>query len=758
MSKRISEPRAARPFMHRMRTSLAAIVLASYGLTAAYAATPSNGDKEPKLVARPLTPQEIKNHNLPADTQKSGGLFTVGTGIPVYLEAQVPIGTVVNGVAWSLEVQQQGSTAVLSESPLGADIPIYNPGDRAVRAVAGRKVLKPDLKGIYKVKATITTDTGELVVEHEVTGAHYVGVGTIAGANPSFPQCALCHKDKAQGWAATHHSSALARKIDGIGVSRFPENCVSCHSTGFDSAETANNGGFDDIAHKLEWSVPETLQPGNFDSMPAELKALSNVQCEVCHGPGSEHFGQKDRISVSTSSGDCGQCHDSAPYHTKNTEWNLSKHAVATRYPTGEGRESCVGCHSGIGFIDRIDGVALAERRTEWEAIVCATCHDPHEGKNPHQLRRVDDVTLMNGAKITEGGNGRICMNCHIARRDANSYVTKYSSHFGPHYGPQTDMLAGTNAIEYGKKIPSSGHLYAVPDSCATCHMQTLGKGDPANHLAGGHTYKVKWDKGTPGDPSDDVGLVNACVQCHGPVESLNFARQDYNGDGIVEGVQTEVEKVMQDLAMLLPPLNEPKVAVTADYTPAQLKAAYNYLFVQDDKSKGVHNTAYAVGIMKASIADLLGTPVAIADNDRDGLPDEWEIAEFGSLTAQSGQGDADGDGLTNLFEYSAGLKPNLVDSDGDGFNDAAELHAATDPANGADKPDATSKIYPAAEFVFFSETGKTYQVQAIQELGTGGWTNVSDPVKGSGDMVQMFISTREEGFKFYRVVEVSGN
>ena len=37
----------------------------------------------------------------------------------------------------------------------------------------------------------------------------------------------------------------------------------------------------------------------------------------------------------------------------------------------------------------------------------------------------------------------------------------------------------------------------------------------------------------------------------------------------------------------------------------AQLEAAYNWNFVSEDKSRGIHNTAYAVGLLKASIADL---------------------------------------------------------------------------------------------------------------------------------------------------------
>jgi hypothetical protein len=56
-----------------------------------------------------------------------------------------------------------------------------------------------------------------------------------------------------------------------------------------------------------------------------------------------------------------------------------------------------------------------------------------------------------------------------------------------------------------------------------------------------------------------------------------------------------------------LPPNAKPKTELTIDdkWTRAQLEAAYNWQFVANDGSKGVHNTAYAVGLLKASIANL---------------------------------------------------------------------------------------------------------------------------------------------------------
>ncbi|MEM7383349.1 MAG: LamG-like jellyroll fold domain-containing protein [Verrucomicrobiota bacterium] len=70
-------------------------------------------------------------------------------------------------------------------------------------------------------------------------------------------------------------------------------------------------------------------------------------------------------------------------------------------------------------------------------------------------------------------------------------------------------------------------------------------------------------------------------------------------------------------------------------------------------------------------------------DADSDGLDDFWEERFFGDLTSQTGEGDADGDGLTNQAEHDQAdsrFDPTNPDVDGDTLTDGEEIALGTDP------------------------------------------------------------------------------
>ncbi|MEM6991761.1 MAG: multiheme c-type cytochrome [Myxococcota bacterium] len=79
-------------------------------------------------------------------------------------------------------------------------------------------------------------------------------------------ECETCHEEAVEFWKKTPHGSAYQTLVDTN--QQFDLSCVSCHVTGF-------------------------REPGG--SEVVENAGLIDVQCEVCHGPGSLHVDEPDR-------------------------------------------------------------------------------------------------------------------------------------------------------------------------------------------------------------------------------------------------------------------------------------------------------------------------------------------------------------------------------------------------------------------------------------------------------------------------------
>ena len=103
--------------------------------------------------------------------------------------------------------------------------------------------------------------------------ASYVGIDV----------CTKCHAAPRAVWNDTPHSRAYATIADQF--KEFNLECVSCHVTGYE-------------------------QPGG--STVTHVEKLQNVQCEVCHGPGSKHVANpsdKAAIVAAPSPSLCLGCH-----------------------------------------------------------------------------------------------------------------------------------------------------------------------------------------------------------------------------------------------------------------------------------------------------------------------------------------------------------------------------------------------------------------------------------------------------------------
>ena len=760
---------------------LAAVLIARLTLVTAAAAVAAPPGLQGQLTLRPLTPQEITDYAL-KDAQGASGLSTVGVGQPAYLEIlvnnAVPNADITN-VTWVLAAKPVGSLAALGDSPLGAHVPTFKMADRfndagaAVYKVAGRTLLRPDARGQYTVTASIQTATsGSTNLTQNITAGNYVGVNT----------CALCHSggliapNTMVPWSGTLHASIFTKGINGHEGLDYGAKDVPFHTAGFDTNTNAVNGGFDDIARLIGWAFPTTLNTNNWDLVPASLKNLANVQCENCHGPGSEHafsLGNTNLISKSFVAGSCAQCHDNKDMGEasaiKVAEWSNSKHAVATRSPSGAGRGACIRCHTAPGFAGFIANSGKTNPEpvtTAYEAITCAACHDPHDATNPHQLRAANSYTLPEGTTVSHVGSGALCMTCHHSRNgEANQNIENYKlgkptwaggSSFGPHESTAGDMVEGVNAFTYGKDIPSGSHNAVIPNVCVGCHMQPVDKSHPAFTKAGGHTYSMTYEVEQAG-VKKKVDLVDVCVKCHGQIEGFNFARKDYDGDGVIEGVQTEVKHLLDNLSRLLPDTTYRadgnyvadglvktigRTSIKTNWPSKFLQAAWNAAFVNVDRSMGVHNAPYAVGVLKASIADLTG------DANSDGLADSWQVQYFGSAANPKAALNASpaGDGVPNWLKFALGLdpmKPGMNVPGGVVWANGATLVNSTDNA---------VAIYTAAEVAFDTVVGTSYQIQGISTLG-GGWQNIGSPIAGTGSSVSYVTPTRSSVQQFFRVV-----
>ena len=325
-----------------------------------------------------------------------------------------------------------------------------------------------------------------------------------------------------------------------------------------------------------------------------------------------------DSKMVSTLNSDvCAYCHDSGSHHIFPYQWDQSRHGNPLNSSRGS-RAGCAPCHSGAGFVDWVRGgkqaLAAAPPVT---AITCATCHRPHSAKNLHQVRTAD-ATLADGTVLTDGGLGLLCMNCHKSRNNARTYTNEPASHYGPHYGPQADVISGANVVTFGKTLPTSPHNKG--NACVNCHMAPSEQTDP-NLMAGAHSFKMKNAAG--------ADHVEACEKCHGDIGE-SFAEKkyyfngnaDHDGDGIEEGLQEEVHGLMEELGNLLPS-SDPHTDPDTTWTLTELKAAFNHRVLYYDHSYGIHNPAFTVALLKVTIQALLnnaieGEIVAIEDVPND--------------------------------------------------------------------------------------------------------------------------------------------
>ena len=135
----------------------------------------------------------------------------------------------------------------------------------------------------------------------------------------------------------------------------------------------------------------------------------------------------------------------------------------------------------------------------------------------------------------------------------------------------------------------------------------------------------------------------------------------------------------------------------------------------------------------------LIVDTVAVADEDKDGMPDQWE-APYQDLFGWPDQGpddDYDGDGVSNYGEMIAGTHPGNPDS-------VFEINRANLSSSGINRTMA---------FVFNSIPGHRYFVRGSASLGdTASWINLSGVILATNSQTS-YTATLPENLKFFQLV-----
>ncbi len=423
--------------------------------------------------------------------------------------------------------------------PDGSAISFLKPNKTALAAATDQRFVYfvPTVVGPYEI--ILVQNPGAVVKVVTITCGKYLGIGNLLGKTPDpfIGECAACHAgqlgflaDFANPWLQTGHATMYSRILDSTNPYY---GAVQAKVQWKDAFNFGSNYGID--SRTVGWSLMTAvsdnggwaqkavaegycLKGTTWDEMKRkhpQTAGRSNVQCESCHGPGSEHAGDTTGIRKSYDSTLCGRCHS-----RKQDLWEASSHGL----PVITGSASCNGCHTAQGFIVEMRAqetsdphpvlyaysnlnrpVIPAEDR---RGTSCQACHDPHKktvgrpaGATEPQLRAYGNVTFRNGA-TSFAGDAAVCYMCHQSRTDTTMGSGDMNVRRPPHDSTAAEMLAGANAHQFtGWSYNASPH--GIPSKflkggqtevrqCLSCHADVSpGSGALGYNALGGHSFNM---------------------------------------------------------------------------------------------------------------------------------------------------------------------------------------------------------------------------------------------------------------------------
>ncbi len=476
--------------------------------------------------------------------------------------------------------------------------------------------------------------------------------------------CFKCHDPHARRQQHQVRDVVIDDGVTYTGVSQFNNGlCLTCHQ---------GDGDFQDITPSdvqgiTDSSAPDAVVSGVIDhmkdsaGMPIVAEAYDPAgegtgRCTLCHMPLTAFSAQYESDAAGNLEGDlhshnfipfwpniseltkeetgsdvgitnsCSVCH---PHEADDpaaqiiADWvsdpngNGTFHADTPRnFQTGvanpgrDGGVACVSCHTTPGFVqvqvlgDSIHDLtgpedAAVRREMVFQSIkhdrgiTCDACHGRDSsgnfasGPNPLRFQRAE-----------------LCGRCH---NNETTIFPDYVDDGEIVRHPQREMLAGNDGAEVpGESYSNSTHTGFPGPDCTGCHYTGTDKG---------HDFEP---------------TLQSCQACHSGLDTFDRpATADYDGNGEIEGIQTEVAGCLAVLkeAILAAPTSTGAVitykesggtflidgsdTATDQLDPEDdedlLRAMFDHNYVNFDASIGIHNTAYALQLVQKAYQALTG-------------------------------------------------------------------------------------------------------------------------------------------------------